>query len=377
MLGELLQSVPQNLSWPSRLALPTRDALESDLELRPWTVSPPEAEPGATSRATSSAIKPAIEPSRPITAPTLGRNSVSSPRASPRAMRMTWRAERGIMRKPALPGGQETGTERLAARLSVMSTQKLQASALAAKRGMDMELMLGENSALRLQIDVMRAAHEQLAATVATLEQRLRSECQDGGKLKSQLERARARAEQATEKEALAREEMTIMQIKLAEQRAEYTARDRTATAMKQQVAKLSQERDAAYVQASTRTAERDSAAAAYAESRTELAQLEEQKQLVQQQLEHARQQLLDEREARQQREVEHLRAVEAEEEAVQKADTANMQLEQERQLAADMMRLGKEVEELLAGFDMEGGRGSLTDRLRAKLQGLELAGIC
>ena len=181
-------------------------------------------------------------------------------------MRMTWRAERGIMRKPALPGGQETGTERLAARLSVMSTQKLQASALAAKRGMDMELMLGENSALRLQIDVMRAAHEQLAATVATLEQRLRSECQDGGKLKSQLERARARAEQATEKEALAREEMTIMQIKLAEQRAEYTARDRTATAMKQQVAKLSQERDAAYVQASTRTAERDSAAAAYAD---------------------------------------------------------------------------------------------------------------
>ena len=196
----------------------------------------------------------------------------------------TWRKEQTILGKlssrPPTPRAEVS--DGWAARMSMVHQEKLEAQALTAARGMEMQRMAAEMHGAQLQLEVLRGAHDEIGRTAAGLEERLRSECDKASKLKKQLERASARAKAAAEREAAARADAEAAHEQNEQISAILAAREVTIRDQTGRLQGLTEERDAAFVQAATRAAERDSAAGSLAEIKTEIAQLVDARQAVQ-----------------------------------------------------------------------------------------------
>lgn len=321
------------------------------MEVRPWTADPPAP-------AAPPAFAPMLqEPSRPTTVPSI--------RASPRAMLATWREEQTFTSKLSKKGVTPMAAEAeqsLAARLSMMHTKQMKASAQATERAMQMEQVLAERQAMQLQLEVLRASREELSHRCADLESRLRTESRQASDYKRQVEKLLKGAKAAAEQEANARAEAADMALKFASMGQGRRELEHALKVAKETTETMRGERDAAMVNATTKLVERDAAAGALAEQRTEMAMLEDQKQGVQRQLETARMSLIDEREARRSKDAELVQAVAAKEDALKRLDTAQLLLERAEKDGAETVRRGRDMEALMK--NAESGAAKLTMQL-------------
>ena len=254
---------------------------------------------------------------------------------------------------------------RLAARLSSMQTQKMQASALASARAQQVAQLASAQQAAALQLDVLRTSHDGLSQAAASLEAKLRQEVQRSEKLKRQVHAASERAKHAGSGEADALADAASARAEVAEYKRALATRDLAVARAKEETEAMRAERDASELRAATRLAERDSAKATLADSKTTVTELNDQRQGVQRQLEAARMSLIDEREARRTKEAERLAAVASADSATKKLEMALKQLERERSQASDIVKRGLAAEQLLA--DLEARNNQLSQALEAE----------